>query len=384
MIRAILLSIGLALLWVPMSQYGHAQTTPSFDCGKASSALEKLICRDPEIAAADADMAKLYALAQPSAFGKGISNQLSAQREWLPGREGCMKLSSAPSAEGRIYGPRECLTSEYRERNRALAAAILLNHPDAALSVLRKSSPQIAPLYEALQLYLTKPVTAKWSDTAHRSTGKKVAELLDAYYADLKNDANKGYGLSVLTDIAASPADAIASDSKMASAVGIISVYINNDEGAASFPFPCAVLVKRPDMISAAGPYFGSSLDNFLPWPDCKETLPAQPRLDALSKELNALFWKDQDCGGGTIRFAYYRSYSQLQHSARIGLPIKRQEGQNSQLTRKGLRQPLVYAAQAELADQYARYNGLSKAEADKRARFWLGRMIADAGECES
>jgi uncharacterized protein YecT (DUF1311 family) len=382
MIRLLFFATGFAFFCALASGSAQASASPSFDCGKATSALEKLICNDPEIAAADAGMAKLYALAQTSAFGSGRSNQLAAQREWLPGRAGCMKLSSEPSKEGRIYGPRQCLISEYRQRNRQLAVAILLAHPDAALPALRQDSPDIAPLYEALQLQLTKPASAKWSDPAYRATRDRMLALLDPYFTDLKSDADKSYGLSVLTDIATSPADAISSDAKLASTIGIISVYISHDDGVASFPFPCAAMVKRPDMISAISPYFGSTLDNFLPWADCGQSLPAQPRMDALAKALNG-FW-DGDCDSGTIRFAYYRSYNALVVSARIGMPMASEKGKARKLARKGLSSQLVNAAIAELADQYQRYNGVAKTEADKRARFWLGRIIADVGECDS
>jgi uncharacterized protein YecT (DUF1311 family) len=354
----------------------------SFDCGKAETKVEKLICSDPEIVAADATMAKLYDLAQMSAFGTGPSNQRAVQREWLAGRTACTKARSAPSSEGQVFGPHECLRRGYRERNRELAVAILLSHPDAALSALREESPQTAPLYEALQLYLTKPASAKWSDAAHRDTSKKISALLQPFYADLKNDANKGYGLNVLSDIAATPYDAMESDAKLASVIAIISVHVSNDEGAASFPFPCSAIVQRPAMIGAAGPYFGSTLDNFLPWPDCRQSLPAQPRFTALAKALNN-YWKG-DCGGGTIRFAYYRSHAQLQDAGRIGLPVELQQGSITRLGRKGLDPKLVDAALAELADQYARYNRVSKGEAGKRARYWVGRLIATAGACES
>jgi uncharacterized protein len=382
MIRYLISAIGLASFLILISQSAHAQTAPSFDCSKATTKIEKMICNDPEIAAADAKMAELYALAQVSAFGRGTSNQLTAQREWLAGRTGCLTINAAQAEGDTSDGRVKCLASSYRERNRELAVAILTTNSVIALGVLKEQSAHIAPLYEALQLYLTKPAAAKWNDPPHQEQRDRIKALLKPYYADLEADDSKGYGLSVLSDIAVSPDAAIFSDANMASTISIISVYVNNDEGAARFPFPCAAIVQRPAMISAAAPYFGSTLDNFLPGPDCEHSLPAQPRLNALAKALNA-FWTD-DCGGGTIRFAYYRSYAQLEHSARIGLPVEKQQGQSTLLARKGLNAKLVTTAIAELADQYARYNGLSKPEAEMRARFWLGRMIADAGECES
>jgi uncharacterized protein len=382
MIRTIAFLFALVFLSTQLSNSASAQATPSFDCSKAGTTLEKLICSDPDIAAADASMAKLYANAQKSAFGLGNSNQLAAQRAWLPDRKVCISVRSRPSEEGKAYGPRACLISQYRQRNRELAVATLISHPDLALSVLRRDSPAIAPLYEALQLYLTKPVGAKWSDPAHTKTRVGIVALLNPYFADLKNDADKGYGHSVLSDIAASPEAAISGDANMASTIAIISAFIPNDDGVASFPFPCAALVKRPAMISVASPYFGSTLDNFLPAPDCTQSLPAQPRMEALSKALGGL-WEGNDCGGGTIRFAVYRSYDKLDSSARIGLPVESGNKQPVKLARKSLPLPLVHAAIAELADQYQRYNGIAKADAEKRARYWLGRMIADAGECD-
>jgi uncharacterized protein YecT (DUF1311 family) len=382
MIRYLISAIGLASLLILISQSANGQTAPSFDCSKATAEIEKLICNDREIATADANMAELYALAQVSAFGRGTSNQLAAQREWLAGRTSCLTINAARAEGDTSDGRTDCLASNYRERNRELAVAILTTHPDVALGVLRDDSQDIAPLYEALQLYLTKPASAKWSDAAHWDKRDRIAALLKPYYADLETDDNKGYGLSVLSDIAASPDAAMSSDAKMGSTFAIISVYVSNDDGGTSVQFPCAAIVQRPAMISAAAPYFGSTLDNFLPPPDCEHSLPAQPRLNALAKALNA-FWTD-DCGGGTIRFAYYRSYAQLEHSARIGLPVEQKQARSTLLARKGLNSKLVTTAIAELADQYARYNGLSKPEAEKRARFWLGRMIADAGECDS
>ncbi len=382
MIRFLIFVSGLALSLFAFVGTVNGQAQPSFNCSTATSALDKLICNDTEIATADKTMSQLYPLTRTSAFGSGTSNQLMAQREWLKGRQGCMTLSPAPYKEGQVYGPRQCLANDYRRRNGELAVAILLNHPDIAMPVLRKNYPEMAPLYEALQLYLTKPAAKNWTDQQHRATKDRILALLTPYFADLKNDENKGYGFSVLSDIAATPADAMQSDAKMASTFGIVGVYVPNDDGSASVPFPCAAIIDRPAMISAAGPYFGSTLDNFLPQPDCEQTLPAQPRFDALVKALNS-FWKG-DCGGGTIRFAYYRAYSALQISAQAGLPVLAQKGEGNQLTRMGLRPQLVNAAIAELADQYQRYNGITKAEALKRARFWVGRIIADAGECES
>jgi uncharacterized protein YecT (DUF1311 family) len=378
MVRALFFLTGFLCICTVMSSGGQAQAAPGFDCAQAKSAVEKLICGDPKIAAADASMAQLFALARTSAFGSGTSNQLAAQRDWLKTRDGCMALGKTKSADGSINGPRECVVREYRRRNGELAVASLLSHPDVALPVLRRDYPKMASLYQALQLYQLKPATAKWSDPAQRPTRLRIIDLLEPYFADLKNDDNKSYGYSILSDIAASPADAISSDAKFASSFALIGTYVPNEDGAASVTFPCAAIVKRPEMISAASPYFGSTLDNFLPQPDCEQSLPAQPRLEALSKAVQS-FWSD-DCGGGTIRFAIYRGYFRDVTSARIGLPVG--NGKAKALARKGIKPALVREALLELEEQYWRYNGLNKVEAKRRARYWLAQILYGGEEC--
>ena len=370
MIRLFASGLLAALALLSGSSPSRAQNGQlGFDCSRASTSVEKLICADQSLAQADATMAQLFGLAKISAFGRGASNQLASQRDWLRSRADCMTADD----------PRECVATRYHERNSELAVAILTNQPSVALPVLRQTAPAAAPLYEALQLYLTKPASGNWADPAYRGTGEKVAKLLAPFFAGLGKDESQSYGLGVLQDVASSPADAISSDAKMAAAFGIIAVYLPDDRTAGAVTFPCAAIISRPEMVKVAEPYFGSTLDNFLPSPDCGQTLPAQPRLEALVKALDG-YWVD-DCGGGSIRFAYYRSFDQLVTSARIGLPVG---AEKSKLARKGLKPQLTNAAVTELADQYQRYNGLSAAEANKRARYWLGAMITSAGECES
>ncbi len=363
MIRSI--ALGLTCLFLFLTQPVAAQT-PSFDCKSAKTAVEKMICRDPALSAADANMAKLYAHAQISAFGKGASNQAAAQRTWMVGRATCEDSA--------------CLLYQYKQRNGELAVSVLLSHPDAALAQLRLDYPKTAPLYEALQLYMTKPTSEPWSAPAHTAKRTKILGLLEPFYADLRNDPDKSFGLDVLSGVAASPEASIENDGNLAAVMSIINVYVGEDDSV-SGAFPCAAIVKRPDMIRAAGAFFGSGLDNSLMSPDCENTLPAQPRMDALMKALSD-FWGN-DCYGGTIRFSIFRGYYEMVYSARIGLPALLEKGKPSSFARKGLNPQLAKAAFAELTDQYQRYQALSKIEAEKRARIWLSQIIGNAGVCE-
>ncbi len=60
-----LVAVPLAMLAALLlsSRDAAAQTKPSFDCAKAASVAEKAICADPDLAQADADVAKTYAAA---------------------------------------------------------------------------------------------------------------------------------------------------------------------------------------------------------------------------------------------------------------------------------------------------------------------------------
>jgi uncharacterized protein len=373
MIRPLILSAAFALCILSIPATASAQPSfaqPSFDCAKATQLIEKTICADPNLAEADKRMGQLYTLAQTSAFGKGSSNQLSAQRGWVTGRDTCTKLADSS------YTIPDCLMAAYRERNSELAVAVLLDHPAIALASLQKDVPQLAPFYEALQLYMTKAEGAAWSTDA--KTRDKIVTLLRPYFAELAADPNKDYGNSVLTGMAKSAEDSVTSDAKLAAALSIMSIYIDVDSDRTATYFPCSALIRRPEMVSAIEPYFGSTLDNFLMNDDCENTLPPQPQLAELRRALNS-YWKD-DCGGGTIRFAVYRSFAAQVTSAQIGQPIGDTKAQP--LSRKGLKPKLVTAALAELADQYQRYRGLSKTEAEQRAKIWLGALISDAGKC--
>jgi uncharacterized protein YecT (DUF1311 family) len=372
MFRALFLALAFAMLVALFPLAAQNGNQPSFDCTTARHPVEQIICNDAELADADARMAKLYAAAATSAFGKGKSNQLAVQREWISIRNHCGRHAGpiAKQEDSSKDGAVECVRSNYRERNNQLAVAVLLDNPDLALATLRKDSPQVAPLYEALALYM---------GSADGKKRDRIIVLLRPFFADMGNDADRSYGNAVLGGVATSPEDSISSDSKFAATLSILTAYIDDADHVAGGLFPCAALIRRPDMISAIQPYFGSTLDNFLMRDDCEQTLPAQPRFHALRTALDS-FWDQDDCGGGTIRFAVYRSFAAQMTSAQIGHPVG--DTKQASLTRKGLKPQLVSAALAELVDQYQRYRGLTKVEADKRARVWLGAMISSAGKC--
>jgi uncharacterized protein len=67
-----------------------ASSTASFDCVKAETEAEKLVCADPQLAALDRQLATeyQYAVAKARAGSAGLD---AAQRGWVAGRDDCWK-----------------------------------------------------------------------------------------------------------------------------------------------------------------------------------------------------------------------------------------------------------------------------------------------------
>jgi uncharacterized protein len=80
--------------------------SPSFDCAKASSDVEKLICSDAGLAELDRSLADLYHRVLENT-PKGEQKLLKAeQRGWVKGRDDCWKADDL----------RDCVAGEYRAR----------------------------------------------------------------------------------------------------------------------------------------------------------------------------------------------------------------------------------------------------------------------------
>jgi uncharacterized protein len=84
--------LALAIALVVASAVAQA-ASPSFDCVKAESRAEKLVCEDEQLAQLDLETARLFKLAR---YGKHMSpdrlKELKAyERGWIKGRDECWK-----------------------------------------------------------------------------------------------------------------------------------------------------------------------------------------------------------------------------------------------------------------------------------------------------
>ena len=69
--------------------------TPSFDCAKAHSAAEQLVCQDAGLAALDNELAALYPKALAKLSTEQQKTEKAMQRGWIKGRNECWKESDS-------------------------------------------------------------------------------------------------------------------------------------------------------------------------------------------------------------------------------------------------------------------------------------------------
>ncbi|WP_226661101.1 MliC family protein [Microbulbifer aggregans] len=89
-----------------------SETAPAFDCTRAGSSIEQLICQDDKLAALDRQLADVYRAAQSSPKGQQDKLLKASQVGWIKGRNDCWK-SDDKSA---------CVIDSYRRRIAELQA----------------------------------------------------------------------------------------------------------------------------------------------------------------------------------------------------------------------------------------------------------------------
>jgi len=98
---------------------------PSFDCAKARSAAEKLVCEDADLARLDRLVADRYAAALKVIRGldagarQAEADLRTLQRGWIKGRDECWKADDL----------RACVESSYLRREGELVARWMLEEP---------------------------------------------------------------------------------------------------------------------------------------------------------------------------------------------------------------------------------------------------------------
>jgi uncharacterized protein len=91
--RAMRVAVSSALICLALMSSARAA---SFDCAKASSFVEKTICSDPELSAADERLGRLYKVLH--AGGANNSKLEAEQKTWLASRDRCKDVDCVKQA----------------------------------------------------------------------------------------------------------------------------------------------------------------------------------------------------------------------------------------------------------------------------------------------
>lgn len=76
----------VAVLAVCAASPAFAQGAPSFDCTKATTAIERTICKNPELAKADREMVAAYAVLAGKLTGASKEALVKDQGRWMVDR----------------------------------------------------------------------------------------------------------------------------------------------------------------------------------------------------------------------------------------------------------------------------------------------------------
>jgi uncharacterized protein len=245
---------------------------PSFDCSKATDPVDKMVCSDNALAAADAAMAAQYARLIASGNPQK-PNFILLQRAWLRQRSKTCDLAATNAAV--------CLRALY-ERRRDFLSNVANN---TAMKTAQKGV-DASVRDDAIQLMVSEPRTA---EKVLRTDPSLEAKAGLAMVLGLTGDnpaAHKGEIDKLFAEIAAK------GDNK-----DLLEDKAHYDGSAASMtPFiqavggvdiPCAMIARHPDLINALNPYYGSTRDNFLPHADCEDAdYPIPASVEVLSHRL--------------------------------------------------------------------------------------------------
>ena len=112
------LMTGMALAQAPKPPTG-----PSYDCTKAKSGREKIVCAHADLAALDRTLAEVYAKERARRDAAGQAELQREQVRWLASVPTTCGVPDAAGPERWLDPQRKCLADLYRARSTALAGA---------------------------------------------------------------------------------------------------------------------------------------------------------------------------------------------------------------------------------------------------------------------
>ena len=105
---------------------------PAFDCTKAESEVEKLICASDALATLDRELDEVYKAAMAKAEGDMAKQLRTEQRGWIKGRNDCWKANGVETwitASWTVTTVEACIEANYRLRTSELQSSWRLLPP---------------------------------------------------------------------------------------------------------------------------------------------------------------------------------------------------------------------------------------------------------------
>ncbi|WP_295919543.1 lysozyme inhibitor LprI family protein [uncultured Xanthomonas sp.] len=312
------LALLLALGWVPEAG------AVSFDCSKATTAVERLLCTDKRLDATEEWLALRYAALRdvvPAAQRPGVRN---AQRDWLAQRQSCLAETD----------PGACLKQRMEARVRALDAEFA---PQAARFDRIVASIPTTPAAAAAQLRAYDGgLASAWLVYLHRfvpAAGVAAAEA-HARFASASTALRQQDGVSAGLLDTSEPSSRQAGEARDLTLLRLWIERSGYTPDAATQPNPrpyvhCFVFAAQGEAAyDAMGPLYGSSRD--LSAPICRP-LPGlfdQPAWMRLQQAFGSLVDRVSD-DAGTMRYADFAAWRVLSLQATVSplLLLKQPKG---------------------------------------------------------
>lgn len=155
------------------NRVGAGYSGPSFDCLKARTAADKIICLDAALSRADREMAAAYARLRKAETPESFATVQASQRAWLAYvNRSCGGAKPMPPDLGEKNAIRSCLTDNYMDRAQRLSAA----------EVLKTGRLILEP---RMRLFTRKKPDTEESDVYPWMTGGSQAVAFNAWVANM-------------------------------------------------------------------------------------------------------------------------------------------------------------------------------------------------------
>jgi uncharacterized protein len=123
---------------------------PSFDCAKAATTGERLVCGDAGLSATDRKMSAAYSALKKTLSPESFSGFQTAQRAWL---SYVMKICTAPPDENSTATPTDCLKETYDARAALLAGVAVSRSGGLVLEPRMRFHTRDVPPTEETDIY---------------------------------------------------------------------------------------------------------------------------------------------------------------------------------------------------------------------------------------